>query len=82
VSDPVETTPAPRDSDAHLADQIEASFDAKRKELGVADELRDIPGVTTLMLVAFGERGIKTSTIWRVVLPMISVAGLRTRLER
>jgi hypothetical protein len=65
-----------------LADQIEASFDAKRKELGVADELRDIPGVTTLMLVAFGERGIKTSTIWRVVLPMISVAGLRTRLER
>jgi predicted flap endonuclease-1-like 5' DNA nuclease len=60
VSDPVETTPAPRDSDAHLADQIEASFDAKRKELGVADELKDIPGVTTLMLVAFGERGIKT----------------------
>jgi transcription termination/antitermination protein NusA len=60
VSDPVETTLAPRDSDAHLADQIEASFDAKRKELGVADELKDIPGVTTLMLMAFGERGIKT----------------------
>jgi hypothetical protein len=50
VSDPVETTPAPRDSDAQLADQIEASFDAKRKELGVADELKDILGVTTLSL--------------------------------
>jgi hypothetical protein len=39
--------------------QIEANFEAKRKELGVADEL-GIPGLTTLMLVAFGEQGIKT----------------------
>ncbi len=38
----------------------EASFDATRRELGVADELADVPGVTTLMLVAFGEEGIKS----------------------
>ena len=38
----------------------EANFDAKRKELGVADELKEIPGVTTLMLVEFGEQGIKS----------------------
>jgi transcription termination/antitermination protein NusA len=38
----------------------EASFDAKRRELGVSDELKSIPGVTTLMLVAFGMQGIKS----------------------
>ena len=38
----------------------EAERDAKRKELGVADELGKIPGVTTAMLVAFGENDIKT----------------------
>ncbi len=40
--------------------QVEAEFDAKRTELGVADELREVPGVTTKMMVAFGENGIKT----------------------
>jgi N utilization substance protein A len=38
----------------------EANFDARRKELGVADELKEIPGVTTLMLVEFGEQGVKS----------------------
>jgi transcription termination/antitermination protein NusA len=38
----------------------EAERDAKRKELGVADELGKLPGVTTAMLVAFGENDIKT----------------------
>jgi transcription termination/antitermination protein NusA len=38
----------------------ESNFDAKRKELGVADELKEIPGITTLMLVEFGEQGIKS----------------------
>ena len=38
----------------------EAERDAKRKELGVSDDLAKIPGVTTAMLVAFGENGIKT----------------------
>jgi transcription termination/antitermination protein NusA len=36
----------------------ETSFDSKRKELGVEDSLKDIPGVTDRMLVAFGEHGI------------------------
>ena len=40
--------------------QVEAEYDAKRKELGVADELRDVPGVTARMLVTLGENGIKT----------------------
>jgi transcription termination/antitermination protein NusA len=43
----------------HLA-RIEAEYDAKRKELGVADELSEVPGVTAKMLVALGENGIKT----------------------
>ncbi|HET9903205.1 MAG TPA: transcription termination factor NusA [Xanthobacteraceae bacterium] len=40
--------------------QIEAEQDARRRELGVADALKEVPGVTTKMLVAFGENGIKT----------------------
>src|SRR5947207_2716379 len=40
--------------------KIEAELDAKRKELGVDDALKDVPGVTTAMLVKFGEGGIKT----------------------
>jgi N utilization substance protein A len=38
----------------------EAEFDAKRRELGVADELREIDGVTTRMMVALGENDVKT----------------------
>ncbi|HXW26393.1 MAG TPA: transcription termination factor NusA [Xanthobacteraceae bacterium] len=40
--------------------RIEAEFDAKRQELGVEDALKEVPGVTTRMLVTFGENGIKT----------------------
>src|SRR5437588_233273 len=40
--------------------QIEAELDAKRKELGVEDTLKEIPGVTTAMLVKLGENGVKT----------------------
>jgi N utilization substance protein A len=40
--------------------QIEAEYDAKRTELGVADEVKEVPGVTTRMLVAFGENDVKT----------------------
>jgi transcription termination/antitermination protein NusA len=43
----------------HLA-QVEAELDTKRKDLGVADDLKDIPGLTTAMLVKLGENGIKT----------------------
>ncbi|MBE7183129.1 MAG: transcription termination/antitermination protein NusA [Methylobacterium mesophilicum] len=41
-------------------ERIEAEHDAKRRELGVEDELREIPGITTAMLVALGEDGVKT----------------------
>jgi N utilization substance protein A len=38
----------------------EAERDAKRRELGVTDELAAIPGLNTAMLVALGEAGVKT----------------------
>ena len=38
----------------------EGERDARRRELGVADDLAKVEGVTTSMLVAFGEHGIKT----------------------
>ncbi|GAA2826813.1 NusA antitermination factor [Aminobacter aminovorans] len=40
--------------------KIEAEHDEKRKALGVQDELREIPGITTAMLVALGNDGVKT----------------------
>src|SRR6187397_1501464 len=40
--------------------QLEAELDAKRTELGVEDALKEIPGITTAMLVTLGENGIKT----------------------
>ena len=38
----------------------EQERDAKRRELGVADELAEVEGVTTAMMIAFGENEIKT----------------------
>ena len=38
----------------------EAERDARRRELGVSDDLVRVAGVTTSMLVAFGENGIKS----------------------
>jgi N utilization substance protein A len=38
----------------------EAELDAKRRELGVEDALKEVPGVTSAMLVRFGENDIKT----------------------
>jgi len=40
--------------------RIEAEYEERRNALGVQDELRQIDGVTTPMLVAFGENNIKT----------------------
>src|SRR5215471_12146805 len=40
--------------------KLDSELDAKRIELGVADALKEVPGVTTTMLVKFGESGIKT----------------------
>jgi N utilization substance protein A len=44
---------------SYLAER-EAEFDARRTELGVLDELRAIDGVTTEMMVAFGENEVKS----------------------
>jgi N utilization substance protein A len=41
-------------------EKLEAERDARRRELGVADELAKIQGVNTAMLVAFGENDIKS----------------------
>ena len=41
-------------------DQIEKELDDKRKALGVKDELAEVPGVTTKMMVALGENDVKT----------------------
>ncbi|MBL8589708.1 MAG: transcription termination/antitermination protein NusA [Methylobacteriaceae bacterium] len=44
---------------AHLA-AVEAAHDARRKELGVADDLREVDGVTTAMMVKLGENDVKS----------------------
>ena len=44
---------------AHLA-EVEAAHDARRKELGVEDALREIEGVTTAMMVKLGENDVKS----------------------
>jgi N utilization substance protein A len=41
-------------------DRLEATRDARRKELGVEDDLGEIEGITTQMMVAFGENEIKS----------------------
>jgi N utilization substance protein A len=43
----------------HL-DRLEAEMEAKRVELGVSDDLKQIEGLTTQMLVALGENDIKS----------------------
>ena len=43
----------------HLA-QIEATFDSRRRELGVEDALKEIEGLTSAMLVKLGENDVKT----------------------
>jgi len=40
--------------------KIEAELDAKRRELGVEDALKEIPGINSGMLVRLGENAIKT----------------------
>jgi len=41
-------------------EELETTLDAERRELGVADELRSIDGLTTAMLVALGKDDIKS----------------------
>jgi transcription termination/antitermination protein NusA len=41
-------------------ERIEGERDAKRRELGVTDELAEVEGLSSQMLIALGEAGIKT----------------------
>ncbi|WP_417771873.1 transcription termination factor NusA [Stappia sp.] len=41
-------------------EEVEAKLDGERRELGVSDDLRAIPGLTTAMLVALGKDEIRT----------------------
>ena len=58
-ADPRQTDLVPN-LEPRLSERVEVNVDAKRKELGVEDGLKDIPGVTTRMLAAFGKHGIKS----------------------
>ena len=41
-------------------EQQEAELETRRKELGVADDMKDVPGVTSKMMVKLGENDVKT----------------------
>jgi N utilization substance protein A len=41
-------------------ERLEAELEARRKELGVEDALKDVPGVTSKMLVKLGENDVKS----------------------
>ena len=41
-------------------ERIEAEQDEERKKLGVADEIKEVPGITTAMMVALGKNDVKT----------------------
>jgi hypothetical protein len=59
-ADPHKTDLVPSFEPRRSSEHIKTSSDSKRKELGVDDALKNIPGVTTRMLAAFGEHGIKS----------------------
>ena len=58
--DPNEIDLVPNSEPRRSSERIEVSVDAKRKELRVEDGLKDIPGVTTRILIAFRKHGIKS----------------------
>ena len=45
---------------ATISQMLENELDDRRKEMGVEDALKDVAGVSTEMLVKFGESDIKT----------------------
>ena len=55
-------TPPPRSraAPANISPGSRPRTRSRRKELGVDDDLKEIDGVTTAMLVAFGENDVKT----------------------
>ncbi len=46
-------------ANAYLSEQS-SEFDKQRKEMGVSDEIAELPGLRPAMLVALGEKGVKT----------------------
>ena len=50
----------PSSTSHYAAEQFDADFDVKLITRFVENELKDIPGVTTLMLFALGEHGIRS----------------------
>ena len=48
-----------RRANAHI-EELDRQYDARRIELGVADEVAAIEGLTPAMLVALGEQGVKS----------------------
>jgi len=59
-ADPHQTNLVPTSEPRRSSERTGSNFDAERKELGVEEGLKDIPGVTTRMLAAFGKHGIKS----------------------
>jgi transcription termination/antitermination protein NusA len=59
-NEPITPADPHKTDEAGSSHRTEVDFDAKRKELGVEDSLKDVPGVTMQMLAAFGEYGIKS----------------------
>ena len=55
-----ETASEIQDRAREYLDRLEGEQNARRLELGVEDELRELPGMTTGIMVAVGEDGVKT----------------------
>ena len=55
-----ETAQEIQDRAREFLETQEQERDARRKELGVSDDITSVAGVTTAMMVAFGENDIKT----------------------
>jgi N utilization substance protein A len=64
-------------------DEQNAKLEARRKELGVSDEIAAIPGVTPALLAAIGEKGVKTLDDLADLAgdELIEVAGATAKLE-
>ena len=54
------TNLVPSSESQNFAKQFDTNSDVKWTEPGAENELKDIPGVTTLMLFALGEYGIRS----------------------
>ena len=63
-------------------ERLEQQRDERRRELGVADEVASVAGVTTAMMVAFGENDIKSIEDLADCATTISSAGSNERRKR